>query len=551
MAARLRIARLDASLYVPLAPDGAATADLHRRLRTFIRRHLPPVNASLLAAPAPTSDGRFFDWYSDLAGQPVTLQALPESEKAAASRLLNDRLESIKALADRLPPEEPEAATLAADLRRALSYPGDENVYVVGGQPVLTFWGYRNVSGSPPAGLPLAPAAGVTVAAHTPADTGLPEKRRRGLPLSPWLLWAPLLVAALAFVAFWYARDFRWPPWIDEAALYQAAVREEADLRRGIAGLETKLRARTRLCALEGELDAARREEQALQQQAASLISRLAQERELCPLKKRLQVAEAEGQTLRQRVAELGQTLRDCRQEASRVKKCLAEYQGEVVILFDASLSMGFNFDLDPAVEDRLVKLLASKNLFNRARGQDLFRQLERSPGVNRIDVAKQALIDGVKATNENVSFSLVSFNRCGPPKYRGRYPNERRVELIDRIRNLDLDISTALARALIDLPRYTKGGQSPQHPVDIILVSDGQDTCNGDPCAAAARVNKQLPHARIHVITIGRRLQELRCIADTTGGAFLQPKNIEQLSKYLSEITSGTAQRLCMARPE
>ncbi|MDS4072587.1 MAG: hypothetical protein RKL24_05455, partial [Defluviicoccus sp.] len=91
MVRQLRIARLDASGFVPTLGDGAASADLHRRLDALIRRHLPEVTASLFAEPAPAADGRMIEWYSDLAGQPVPLTALTSQAYEKARDVLNER----------------------------------------------------------------------------------------------------------------------------------------------------------------------------------------------------------------------------------------------------------------------------------------------------------------------------------------------------------------------------------------------------------------------------------------------------------------------------
>ena len=102
MVNRLRIARLDAKQYQPLAAGGPPDAALHRRLDALIRRHLPGSTASLLAEPVPTADGRFVEWYSDLSGQPIPLASLSAADRAAADVVLADRLRSLAALADRL-----------------------------------------------------------------------------------------------------------------------------------------------------------------------------------------------------------------------------------------------------------------------------------------------------------------------------------------------------------------------------------------------------------------------------------------------------------------
>ncbi|MBK8908221.1 MAG: hypothetical protein IPM60_10030 [Rhodospirillales bacterium] len=308
MAGRLRVARLNPSGHVPLAPEAAATPELHRRLTAVIRRHLPPVTASLLTLPAPTADGRLIEWYSDLAGQPVPLPALPEAEQAAARAVLHERLTSVRDLADRLPAIDPDSAGVAEPLRQALSYPGDDTVYVVGGQPVLTFWGYA--SAAPPAP-PVPPPV-------PPTETA--TQVRSGLPWWLWLLIAALLAAALAIGAWWYYRDLRWPPWVDYEALSQDFADEEAALRQRANALEAELRRRLDLCRLRDNLAAARRDERDLLQRSISLHANLATSMQLCPLKAQVQAAAADGLALQARAgaaeARLAQALDACRRQA-------------------------------------------------------------------------------------------------------------------------------------------------------------------------------------------------------------------------------------------
>lgn len=318
MAGRLRVARLDPSGHVPLAPDAAATPELHRRLTAVIRRHLPPVTASLLTLPAPTADGRFIEWYSDLAGQPVPLPALPEPEQAAARTLLHERVASVRDLADRLPSLDPEAADLAEPLRRALSYPGDDTVYVVGGQPVLTFWGYA--SAAPPAPLPpVVPPPPVEAVARV----------RGGLPWWLWLLFAVLLAAALAVGAWWYFRDRLCPPWADCQGLYEAAVADGADLEDRVRDLEAELRRRLDLCRLQDNLAAARRDERDLLQRSLGLQTEIVAALQLCPLRARVQAAMTDGLALQARTraaeARLSQALDECRRRAEEQVRLQAE----------------------------------------------------------------------------------------------------------------------------------------------------------------------------------------------------------------------------------
>lgn len=186
MQSSVRIARVDVGHYRLLTSDFAGLQALHRELTATIRRHLPGVTASLLALPIPSDDGVTVDWYSDLGGQPQPLAALPAKQRALVREKLQDRLGSIQRLADDLPRRLRGSEPLAERLRAATHYPGDEHLFAVGDEPVLTLWGFVRSSG------------GGRLA--TPAQAGIANQRRR------WLLGLGL--AALSMIALagggWY-----------------------------------------------------------------------------------------------------------------------------------------------------------------------------------------------------------------------------------------------------------------------------------------------------------------------------------------------------------
>ena len=183
----VRIARVDVGRYRLLTSDFAGLQALHRELTATIRRHLPGVTASLLALPIPADDGVTVDWYSDLGGQPRPLAALPPEQRALVREKLKDRLDSLRRLADDLPRRVRGSEPLAEGLRAATHYPGDEHVFAVGDEPVLTLWGFVRSSGRG--------------RLATPAQAGIAGSRRR------WLLGLGL--TALSMVALagagWYA----------------------------------------------------------------------------------------------------------------------------------------------------------------------------------------------------------------------------------------------------------------------------------------------------------------------------------------------------------
>ncbi|MEM8643483.1 MAG: VWA domain-containing protein [Pseudomonadota bacterium] len=69
----------------------------------------------------------------------------------------------------------------------------------------------------------------------------------------------------------------------------------------------------------------------------------------------------------------------------------------------------------------------------------------------------------------------------------------------------------------------------TPGQPLNVILVSDGQDSCKADPCAAAQALKQQHGGLRIHVVGLSaepQAVEPLACMAASTGGKFVAATN-------------------------
>lgn len=90
--------------------------------------------------------------------------------------------------------------------------------------------------------------------------------------------------------------------------------------------------------------------------------------------------------------------------------------------------------------------------------------------------------------------------------------------------------ISLALQLAAKQLP-------ASEEPQAIILVSDGEDTCDVPPCETAEQLKQQRPGLTISTVGFkvdGPAADQLSCIADVTGGLFVQADNANQLTARL-----------------
>ncbi|WP_198669674.1 VWA domain-containing protein, partial [Pelagibacterium sediminicola] len=80
-----------------------------------------------------------------------------------------------------------------------------------------------------------------------------------------------------------------------------------------------------------------------------------------------------------------------------------------------------------------------------------------------------------------------------------------------------------------------------------VILVSDGIETCNPDPCAAARALEAAGVDFTAHVIGFDVRgeaeaLMQMQCMAEETGGRFLTADNAQELTEALREVTAVPA---------
>lgn len=81
-----------------------------------------------------------------------------------------------------------------------------------------------------------------------------------------------------------------------------------------------------------------------------------------------------------------------------------------------------------------------------------------------------------------------------------------------------------------------------------VILVSDGKETCEGNPCAAARALREANPDLVVHTVGVGvdaAGRSELQCIARMTGGTYFDATTAQQLATALATALNTPAQAL------
>jgi hypothetical protein len=177
----------------------------------------------------------------------------------------------------------------------------------------------------------------------------------------------------------------------------------------------------------------------------------------------------------------------------------------------------------------------------------------ERIGGETRMQIAKRVLTQVVDAIPErpgiNVGFRI--YGHRGDNTQAGRAVSCRSSELlvpVDGVEKADIEgeiraarptgwtpLAYSIGRAARD---FTPPGEGEVNAV--VLVTDGLETCGGDPCAVSGALHASDVQLITHVVSFAQSGQErrtLRCVADNGGGLLLGADNADQLSEALFTI--------------
>lgn len=111
--------------------------------------------------------------------------------------------------------------------------------------------------------------------------------------------------------------------------------------------------------------------------------------------------------------------------------------------------------------------------------------------------------------------------------------------------------LSEAVRRAAEEL-RYS------EERATVILVSDGLETCEADPCAVATSLEEAGVDFTVHVVGFDLKKEEqdsLRCLADNTGGQFLAAENAgglqDALQSTVTQVVEAAAKPVVESKPQ
>ena len=158
--------------------------------------------------------------------------------------------------------------------------------------------------------------------------------------------------------------------------------------------------------------------------------------------------------------------------------------------------------------------------------------------GINKIVTARESLETLLESANDNINFGLLTYGNkrksgCNDFTLVSKPEDYNKVSLLKDIYRMNprgrSPIADALKKAASILP--------PEN-AHILLVSDGEESCKGDPCAVAKELREANPSLQIDVIGFrAEKEAQLECIAENGNGAFVVADNTERLKTLLAGV--------------
>lgn len=163
-----------------------------------------------------------------------------------------------------------------------------------------------------------------------------------------------------------------------------------------------------------------------------------------------------------------------------------------------------------------------------------------------RIDAAKAAAHGLIRALPDTATIGLQTYGTTVGSNPEDKSAGCRDVTTLIPLGLLDRDAMNAGVDAIspsgytpISLALQAAAAQLPADdtPQAVVLVSDGEETCDTPPCDVAAQLKKTHPGLTISTVGFkvdGPAADQLRCIAEGTGGIFVDAANADQLAARL-----------------
>ncbi|QDV83315.1 vWA domain-containing protein [Planctomycetes bacterium TBK1r] len=175
--------------------------------------------------------------------------------------------------------------------------------------------------------------------------------------------------------------------------------------------------------------------------------------------------------------------------------------------------------------------------------------------GKQKIVAAKEVMHEVVPQLDENIRVGLTAYGHrragdCTDIETLIPAGSNDRQELLSKIDHLQPKGRTPISSAILSVANQLKMKDA---ETTIILVSDGIETCGGDPCQVVAQLNATGVKFVLHVVGFdvdASAAQQLQCLAEQGRGRYFPAADAAELLKALQEVSAEVLQKVQQVDP-
>lgn len=163
----------------------------------------------------------------------------------------------------------------------------------------------------------------------------------------------------------------------------------------------------------------------------------------------------------------------------------------------------------------------------------------------SKISVAKEVMTSIVNSLNSKLEVGLVAYGHrrrgdCKDVEELVAVGPLKRELLIEKITSIR---PTGMTPISLSLKMTAEKIKSFNERTTVILISDGQETCMGDPCELVRDLKSEGNRFKLHVIGFGVTedvSRQLGCVAKSGGGKYFSAENAEQFENALKYLVGA-----------
>ncbi len=206
-------------------------------------------------------------------------------------------------------------------------------------------------------------------------------------------------------------------------------------------------------------------------------------------------------------------------------------------------LLMMFSISMLKAEPDTMIVFDASGSMWGQIEGK------------NKIEIARDAMAEIAQGFDHNQPVGLMAYGHrrkgdCTDIETLVYAAAGTAKQITNQVNQLQPKGKTPLSQAVKLAAEQLK---FTENQAEVVLITDGVETCDLDPCAVAAELESLGVDFKAHVIGFGLNAdqgKQVSCMADITGGQYVAAENAAALNEALQQVILEKEQKVKVQLP-